>query len=324
MATEKAVERANRGEFGLTQVGKIATLYPDTPVLALRLVTELERLLRGVEGPVIDGDLRVSRVAPIYSRWGAFVTEKAGGGAVTDADGAIIEDDRRLSQHAKLRRKPPFRYAQDRAPGEPWSDRYLPVECMAVGQFGLVYRGIDLDQIRSCVIKVRREYCGIDSQGFDGADRLAREYASLQRYGALLRGPEPIALIAEGGRLAMVTTLIEGDRAEGQIYGRATQLRLGRQLRELMGLAHRAQVLLRDLRSENVLVEHATFRVRLVDFEFIGPRDRAEFDAVGQSVVSSASLLHDRQSDLESCARLLSEWDEAWAPRRRPESQGIE
>lgn len=286
-------------------MGKIATLYPPSDVDAIRVSRLLESRLAGIEGPAIVSDLSVSRAAPIYARWGAFWTPKAGGGTVTSVRGARILDTRTRPQHDVLERIPPFRYMHLHDPTGVWGGRFLPVELLSASQMGPVYLAVDIARRTACIVKVRREHMAYDRQGFDAAARLSREFEQLRWHGCSLSGPEPLGFYQRDGYVALVTSYIEGTPLLALPARDKRRHRARVALTRLVRRAHVAGVLLRDLSASNVLVA-VDGSVRIVDFEFIGSRRDQDLDVVESpawrqlSRVTSGSIRHSREFDLAS------------------------
>jgi hypothetical protein len=72
IASLEAARAINTGEAGLSQVGKIITVYPDGDDEAVCLAASLAAALPDHPAPVIDNELRIHDRAPIFARYGVF------------------------------------------------------------------------------------------------------------------------------------------------------------------------------------------------------------------------------------------------------------
>ena len=299
------VRYLNSGQAGWTQVGKIATLYSSDDSSARLIAEELESELCGVHGPAIDGDLRVSDRAPVFARWGSYRSPKSDpvrGGKVTSVEGEVTKDDRRRPRHIDLQRVPPFAYVEYRKPEHPWAGRYLATSIMTATTTSLLYSGVDLVDVRPCVIKVRRRRMAYDRCGLDGVARLKREYQALCKVGAVLAGPAAYDFVDDGDWAALILELIPG-RPLSALRLEPDQLAFVRQqVTDIVRKAHEMGYLLRDLRSDNLIVD-ACAQARLIDFEFIGPADDAYYNTVAMHV---AQFCDGHQLDYESLDRMFA------------------
>jgi tRNA A-37 threonylcarbamoyl transferase component Bud32 len=299
----------NNGDFGWNQIGKVATIYISNSDRANDAAALLEKRLVDIEGPIVEGDIRVSQQAPIYARWGSFFTPKHDpqrGGRVTTVDGRYQTDDRTRTQHEHLGRPAPFSYIEHRPPLEPWGDRFVPVEVIGVTRVSAIYTSIDTLVMAPCILKVRRKYACYDSKGFDGVHRLEREYQALQIYGDLLSGPKPLGLVHERGRTALATEMIRGTRLDHYMGQAANRKRLATQLARIVQMAHNQSVLIRDLRAENIIVDDSS-QIRMIDFEFVGPLESSEFNCVTTDSHGASNLVHSFDSERRQLNHIVAE-----------------
>ncbi len=64
------LEGLNEGNFGITQVGKCVTIYPESDTDSRKICNQLLDLTKGFHGPRINTDLRIGDV--VYARYGGF------------------------------------------------------------------------------------------------------------------------------------------------------------------------------------------------------------------------------------------------------------
>ncbi len=307
------VAELNSGRLGWTQVGKVATLYTSTDDQASSAADMLESRLRGIKGPIVEGDIQISTVAPLHARWGSFYTPKRDplwGGHVTTVSGHRVPDNRYRPQHEALGRAHPFQVAHYRSPGTPWRNRYCAVELLQHTGSSAVYAGLDLVDKVPCAIKVRRNLSSIDRSGRDGTARLKREFEGLQKYGPLLSGPSPMAFVHETDRSALVMELVRGQRLDLLREPPTNLSALCSGLRSLVAKAHEQRLLVRDLRPENLIVTDSGC-IRLIDFEFVGPEGEDEYDSVAGVTSGPRALRHTRNTD-NAAIMELSKTLEVW------------
>lgn len=66
------IERMNRGVYGLSQIGKLITVYPRSDREAIEVAQQLLKLLNGQSGPSIPSDRQISPEAPVFYRYGVM------------------------------------------------------------------------------------------------------------------------------------------------------------------------------------------------------------------------------------------------------------
>lgn len=145
--------------------------------------------------------------------------------------------------------------------------RYVVERLLGEGGMGRVYLGLDEALQRRVAIKVIRH---------DHASRPAARERFLQeaRVVAALRHPAIVTVFAAGehdGLLWFAMEFVEGESLRDLLTreGRLPADRVHAMLAELAGAldaAHRRGVVHRDVKPENILVEHDSGRVRLADF----------------------------------------------------------
>ncbi len=150
----------------------------------------------------------------------------------------------------------------------PLGSRYRLGEEIGRGGMGIVHRGQDLDGRTYAIKMLRPELAGEP----DVVVRFIRERSALTG----IRDPNLVAvhdLVVEGDSLAIVMDLVEGGdlrrtlRSQG-VLPPAEVARIGAGVASALAAAHRAGVLHRDVKPENVLLDDTSTpaTVRLADF----------------------------------------------------------
>src|SRR6266516_2858417 len=100
VASLARIKELNQGFAGLSQVGKVVTIYPANDDVAVRLAQLLWRALPNFEGPAIPTDHRLAGRSVVHYRYGAFprrfVRTRLGEiiAAIVDTDGLLVPDVR--------------------------------------------------------------------------------------------------------------------------------------------------------------------------------------------------------------------------------------
>lgn len=72
VASLRKLAQLNYAEFGASQIGKFATIYPRDDEQAIRLAVALDQATRGLRGPAIPTDRPLTPGSLIYYRYGGF------------------------------------------------------------------------------------------------------------------------------------------------------------------------------------------------------------------------------------------------------------
>jgi len=277
-------------------IGKAVTIYPspeDVAPLARRLAEDLA----GMEGPRICSDRRVRPDAPVYYRYGPFhpCYDINDDGdlelVVTDPQGNThpgAADDSFWQPHWSpdpLTGATPHPAPSD-GPAAPvlLGGRYRVVRGLTRNGKGCVYRAIDTTDNRPVIIKEARAHVNEDALGRDSRLRLRNERYVLHLLRDLDDVPKVIDHFRHEDREYLAITdlgalALGQDVAENGLYvadpappGRSLRA-LATALLELLDHVHRRGVLVRDLTPTNVVLDDATGRPRLVDFEISHAED---------------------------------------------------
>ncbi|MFI9307288.1 class IV lanthionine synthetase LanL [Streptomyces triculaminicus] len=267
--------------------GKFLTAYPADDDQLRLLAEELHRATAGLAGPVILSDRRYRPGSLVHYRYGCFSAprelddEGFYRGRLQAPDGTLVTDERNPWFSPPAWARPPFdQPARTRAGagGGPvlLADRYLVREAIRHANRGGVYRAHDRRTGRDVLLKEARPHVGARPDGTDARDWLRYEAGVLAHLAPLGIAPAPHGVFEAGGHTFLAEDLIDGEnlhqwsadgalRAGGRLPAPAAW-RLARDLTRLVGAAHAAGFVLRDLKPTNVVVRPDGTPV-LVDLE---------------------------------------------------------
>jgi tRNA A-37 threonylcarbamoyl transferase component Bud32 len=284
-ATPEVLGDLNNGAAGLSQVGKFITIYPSTDGRALRLAEELDRATRGLEGPAVSSDRRLTPDSIVYYRYGAF-----DGPTVQTALGEVLPGLRTPAgelvpdRHLPVYQQPvwvtdPFLKAGLSTATEPsqplMAGRYLGISTVHRSARGTVELGVDLEGLRRCVLKTASQCAAMSEDGRDARDRLRYEAEVLSRLSPDPRIPEVFDLVEEGSETLLVMEDVEGETLMQRIERLAksgcfldhTQVvAWGLEIAEWLEMLHTKGLVYCDIKPTNILVP-ANGVLRWVDFE---------------------------------------------------------
>lgn len=281
----------NSGLRSAGTVGKAITVYP-APGTIVPLAFELVDALRGLEGPRVLSDLRVSPDAPVFYRYGPFeATYRTGSGGRLESvmigpagegfDGLAV---------GRYRCPPwavdPFRFTSaDEVPrgagvggragaagaagvGVLGGGRYRITSGIARAAHGNVYRALDRDTGQPVVVKQARAHVAEDESGRDARHRLRHERRVLQA----LDGVEGVPRFVDHFRYGSDEFLVTDDcgdrnlRRDVMLRGACRDpLRLADELDAILARIHERGVVVRDVKPDNVVLD-ASGHCHLVDF----------------------------------------------------------
>ncbi|MGH3566649.1 MAG: class IV lanthionine synthetase LanL [Pseudonocardia sp.] len=287
-ATIEHVAHLNARHTPRGHSGKFLTVYPHSDEEAARLAESLHRATTGLPGPRILSDRPYAPESLVHYRYGAFVEDRRLGNdglyawVILDPDGNPVED-RRVGQYLPPAWAPcPFPQPQVSAGsgakdgGILLDDRFLVREAIRHVNKGGVYRAVDTETGAEAIIKEARPHVGADVTGRDVRDLLRAEARALERLGPLGVAPRLLGLFEQSGHLFLAEEFVPGvalrqwvlDRIRGGGWRRRIPdaMQTAERLVELLDLAHRAGVILRDFTPNNVMVQ-PDGQLRLIDLE---------------------------------------------------------
>ncbi|MFG3343466.1 class IV lanthionine synthetase LanL [Streptomyces sp. NPDC048018] len=292
----ETLRRLNSGVVSAGAVGKAITVYPLAGTV-VELARELAAVLRDREGPRIVSDRRVDPSAPVYYRYGPFTGDYRTGrsgrleSVMTGPDGQIFDGLAVGRYRCPPWAEDPFATGSPRGPA-PQSPpgfgggRYTITAGIARSPRGNVYRAVDRTLGRPVVVKQARAYVGEDESGTDGRHRLRNEHAVLTALDGVTGVPRALDYFAHRSDEYLVTSSC-GDRDLRKEVLRNGPLRddgtppagalsvLASRLLRVLDAAHARNVVVRDLKPDNVVLDDlGPGHCHLIDFG-ISERDGA-------------------------------------------------
>lgn len=257
----------------------------------------------GLAGPRILSDRPYAPDSLVHYRYGAFVEERmiSNDGlyawVIFDPDGNPVED-RRVGQYLPPAwARCPFPDTESFAVSTPngsagvlVADRFLVREAIRHVNKGSVYRAVDTVTGADAVIKEARPHVATDSTGKDVRDLLRAEARALEKIGPLGAAPQMLMLFEHSRHLFLAEELVPGtslrewvlDRIRDNGWRRRAPdaLRIAELLVELMSVAHRAGLILRDFTPNNIMVR-PDGQLRLIDLELAVVSGQQEEEVTG-------------------------------------------
>lgn len=273
-----AVILINSGDGGVTQLGKVLTIYPMSDHHAKEIVLQVDRLWPRSRGPEVRSDLHVRPGSAVSLRYGTFtsamiVVNESGlyEFALCGSNGTLVPDRRQnQGEQTQLATPPPIDGCRPRqhpvklqVPFLINGKEFVALTSLRESPGKQIFLGLAIDTLQSVIIKVGIPGVAGDHRGLDVRDRLRKEFSILS------------ALSAERG---VAPKPLEWFQHEWPIeiteYFRGTivaELSRAHQIACLTGLAHvvvrlhAAGFVHGDLKLENAVLRG--HQVGLIDFE---------------------------------------------------------
>lgn len=274
----------NRGEYGLSQIGKFITVYPTDEAQAIRLAAALDRATYGLRGPSVPTDHPFREGSLVSYRYGDFIGQDMQlltgeiVPAMTLPSGVLAPDERGTCYRAPEWVADPFPYQevlpQTLGPGSMLSGTYVIVAELAWLPRGATYLAADIRSMRRCVLKGAHPNATLAADGRDARDFLRHEAAILAHLAPDPRIPMPFELITYGDQLFLAMEDIEGETLDLMIAQRAGLgdyvssqdiIAIGRAVASILEMLHAKGIAYRDLKSTN-LIRTPQGQMRLIDF----------------------------------------------------------
>lgn len=284
--------------------GKFVTIYPRSDEELNTVLTELDPLVSGSEGPSILSDVRY-RQGPLYLRYGAFqvryLTDAAGRKvlAIEGPDGDLVPDERKPGFHVPdWVEIPPVVSAaiEERNKGRLIDFPYRPTKALHFSNGGGVYLGVDA-QGSTVLLKEARPFAGLDGGGDDAVTRLEREAWAYRVLDHLPQVPGLDDYRLGHAHYFLVREYVEGEPLAGVMRQRNPLLKPGStpeeyaeyaewalallaNIREVVEKMHEVGVLFGDLHPSNILLT-ADGEICFIDLEGAHPIDSDEPQLLG-------------------------------------------
>lgn len=269
--------------------GKFITVYPHSDEEAARLAEILHQVTAGMAGPRILSDRPYAPESLVHYRYGAFVEERriSNDGlyswVIFDPEGNPVEDRRVGRYLPPAWARCPFPDTSTSTVSKPnehggvlIGDRFLVRKAIRHANKGSVYRAVDTRTGADAVIKEARPHVATDQKGRDVRDLLRAEARALEKIGPLGAAPRLLALFEQSRHLFLAEELVPGRSLREWVLDRIRDggwrrhvpdaLEMANRLVELMSVAHRAGLILRDFTPNNIMVL-PDGQLRLIDLE---------------------------------------------------------
>ncbi|ARZ66661.1 hypothetical protein SMD11_0996 [Streptomyces albireticuli] len=271
------------------QSGKFLTAYPVDDDQLRVLAEELHTATLGLAGPAILSDRRYRPDSVVHYRYGCFARprelndEGIYESRLQAPDGTFVADERNPWFSPPPWARPPFAEPapapSGRRRGAPvlLAGRYVVREAIRHSNRGGVYRARDRRTGEDVLVKEARPHIGATADGKDARHWLRYEADVLARLAPLGIAPAVGEVFESGGHVFLVEDLIDGESLQRWTTDRMARhpeglipvpvaWRLARELTRLVGLAHSAGFVLRDLKPGNIMMASGDTPV-LVDME---------------------------------------------------------
>jgi hypothetical protein len=279
----------NEGEFGLSQIGKFLTIYPNDDAQAVRLAIALDQQTRGLHGIRVPSDRQLAPNSLIHYRYGgfddSFIQTPLGEilPSITTTEGDIRVDHRGLAYEQPTWIPDPFEVAgiaePMRKPARLVAQRYLIISRFYDGVRGSVYHAVDIETPQPCILKRATSEIGVVSGEDSTQVRLTNEAAVLAKLAPDDRFPRLIQLVKHDGDLYLAEHEFEGLTLEqyvrdlangGRTLSTQQFLEWGCEIARMLATVHAHGFVYHDLKSANVIVCRDG-RLRLIDFDCVRP-----------------------------------------------------
>lgn len=283
VANLPALIALNDGAFGISQVGKFITIYPDHDEHFSEIAHALSRALRDLSGPRVLTDYRLRGGSMVHCRYGGFSqqmmqTEKGEiVPAIYAADNSLVCDARDTNRITKKVNEPPVPPGVSlETDADLLGSAYHLAFHISRTPRGDVYLAADLQRLRRCVLKTTHKGYYRDESGRDAMDRLDHEVRMLQRVAPTGVAPALYEFFCVDGRFACAIledlagcTLHEywsDVRILSRVEVQRERLKHALEIATALTKLHDLGIVLRDLKPQNILAR-SDGTVRLIDFE---------------------------------------------------------
>lgn len=279
------LKKMNIGLFGLSQIGKTFTIYPEDDDAAVDVAHQLRQVLHGLSAPHLHEEPSLFSEDRIFYRYGAF-----SGRHISGPRGGRRVDHRRMADATPYWVENPFAgYAQPK-PELPKSLQRLQslaiLECLSQRGKGGVYR-VSYNN-SNAILKEGRRHGETSPIGVDGRTVVARELRILRRESVFATAGAPLVLATFGSRDVVygiledvgARTLADSLLEESPTPGLAKRYALS--MVQILRTLHDEGWAWRDLKPTNLVIGRGGLRP--IDFEGacrIGVRDLEPWGSPG-------------------------------------------
>jgi serine/threonine protein kinase len=268
------------GGLGLTQIGKLITIFPENDRLSVSLAKKLIELTKSFKGPRIPSDNYLGGI--VYTRYGAFqpIIQLGSDGKeenyIYNSKNELTRDIYSVPFQIPEGVLWPFEEISPYAPSSPFAEANSlcrPTSILKVDPRGNVYKGIYLKgllSVKKCVIKQGHKNMNSDLSGRDIQDRLAWQKELHNKLGHIIPLPKIYDFYQQDETSYLVMEYISGislfDKRkqinplssiwhELSSKGLATLVGFAIDIARLVGLLHRNGYVHRDIVPVNFLID---------------------------------------------------------------------
>lgn len=260
--------------YGFSQIGKIITVYPGKSLDVVELGHLLVQTCRGLRGPDVSTDFRLSTAAPVFVRYGAYAREADGrSSSLVNPTGQEEPDLRAIGQPFPSWIKNPFPECSTSQQPSPLTTRFLTYNAISQRGKGGVYQALDVGArpARLCVLKEARTEGEFELDNRPAFVRLRHEahvMRALRRAG--VRVPTVYRTFRAGDCTYIAIQYIEGRTLQSLLgsrrFTRSKRIDLAKLLCRELRKVHKRGWAWRDLKPANILVT-SNGSLYLIDFE---------------------------------------------------------
>lgn len=282
--THDLLRQLNHGIFGMSQIGKFITIYPQNDEMAVHIAEKIDQYIDDYIGPSVPSDLPLHDKSNVFYRYGSFsnkVLQLLNGEtvhALSSPSGALIPDQRRLFYVPPVGVSNPFPPQNIPASGvRLLGDRYIILANASRTARGWVLLAHDVDANRPCAIKQAMIRPQVGLHDLEPSDMLRREFATLQELVELEIFPHPLDLFEDTKCVNLVMDYIDGFTLPEYLADRRARsgpkvvegdVNLARRIGIHLETLHKNGMVFRDLKSSNIIIQ-SDLTVRFVDAEHV-------------------------------------------------------
>lgn len=252
----------NAGFLGITQVGKLVTVYPRDERELHVLADALVELTEPFDGPFVPSDYKLDRRGCVYYRYGM----------IAGADGAGPDEDRDFEDtRSPVRPVPDWVHDPLHARRDEVALATLPADLVILEPLrqrgkGGVFRAVQLHReedgarpsVRKVILKEGRRMGEVNRHGADARERLRWQYRCLRTLSGSPHFPQAVDLFSIQDDLYLLMDDVGGRNLNACILedalGTTDIIRVLQQVHAAMLAAHATGITLCDLSPDNVLV----------------------------------------------------------------------
>lgn len=289
------LDQLNKGQFGITQIGKFITIYPHDLNHFYRLIEELDFILKEIENhsPVIATDIQLHKNSIIYFRYGAYksFTLRLPNGKtkslVNTINDKLTVDAREpyfvLPDHIKEPFKDSKKYKTikiSNIEGEILHGKYYVLYQLHNSYKSEVHRGINIaenSKYYQVVIKSSKVNQFVHTQS--AFELLKKEYEMYALFDSENLTPGIVNYYEKGNKNYLITEYIDGITLEeyiaqnsltGYQFTSNEVAKLGLKIVKLLEKVHDKSLIFNDLKPSNIMIDEL-FNICLIDLESLLP-----------------------------------------------------